>query len=78
MHQLQKLGDVLRVAKQGEDAKVGASTSSGLASKASSEADRGAALRPKGFGGGFGVGKARRLSVQGEAHGQSAGAQAFP
>ncbi len=70
VRQLQTLGDILKADKQ--DAvtdtppPVPAAAAGDLQSKASGEGLEGSAARkPKGFGGGFGSGKARRMSAHG-------------
>ncbi|KAK9916244.1 hypothetical protein WJX75_000426 [Coccomyxa subellipsoidea] len=69
VRQLQTLGDMLKPVKQGADAaseppSTPAAAADGLQSRASGEgADGTSARNSKGFGGGFGSGKVRRMSA---------------
>lgn len=69
VRQLQTLGDMLKPVKQGADAaseppSTPAAAADGLKSRASGEgADGTSARNSKGFGGGFGSGKVRRMSA---------------
>lgn len=80
VRQLQTLGDMLKPVKQGagaasEPPSTPAAAADGLQSRASGEgADGTPARNPKGFGGGFGSGKARRMSAASGRNRQTVGA----